>query len=353
MMPRGFVAGLHLRWDGVRQRPHHLLTRIAAEVPVVVVEEPFAEREDRDEVRHDGNVTIVRPYRRRGWSAPFVDAQAIETARGLAGRAPIGVWLSTPIMLPLADALGAQPLVYDVMDELANFDVVPEGIVEAERDALARAQLIFAGGRSLFRSRAAWGAKVRCEPSGVEFEHFTARVAPHPVLAALKGPVFGYVGVIDERIDVDLIADLADTFPQGHVVLVGPICKLDPAKLPRRANVWLTGPVPYDTLPSWLAGFDVALMPFALNRATAFISPTKTLEYLAAGKPVVSTPIADVRAEFSDAVIIASGSEAFIAAVRNALSPSPVRIARGLEHAQARTWDSIAARMLNDIANLT
>jgi glycosyltransferase involved in cell wall biosynthesis len=352
VIPRTFVAGLHLRWDGVRQRPHHLLSRLALRVPVVVVEEPFAAGEDRDEVRRDGDVTIVRPLRRRGWSPPWLDEHTIATARRHAGEAPVGVWLSTPIMLPLADAFDAQPLVYDIMDELANFDIVPAGLVDAERETLARAQVVFTGGRSLYASRAGLGDKVRCEPSGVEFERFAADVAPHPLPSQLRGPVFGYVGVIDERLDVGLIETLADAFPDGHIVLVGPVFKLDPARLPRRANVHLTGPVPYDALPSWLAGFDVALMPFAQNRATASISPTKTLEYFAARKPVVSTPIADVAAEFSDAAFIAEGPNAFVDAVRLALDPPPARIARGLDYARARTWDAIAARMIDVVAAL-
>jgi glycosyltransferase involved in cell wall biosynthesis len=256
------------------------------------------------------------------------------------------------MMLALVDALDARPLVYDVMDELAQFDLAPDGMAENERALLERADLVFAGGRSLYAKRAALGAKVRCEPSGVEFERFSADVAPHPLPAELRWPVFGYVGVVDERLDLELIAGLADAFPGGHVVLVGPVVKLDPARLPRRTNLHLTGGMPYDALPSWLAGFDVALMPFARNRATEFISPTKTLEYFAAGKPVVSTGITDVVAEFADAAFIADGADAFVAAARAALSPAPERVARGVAHARARTWDAIAARMIDAVAAL-
>ncbi len=164
--------------------------------------------------------------------------------------------------------------------------------------------------------------------------------------------MFGYVGVVDERIDVALIEALADAFPGGHVVLIGPVSKLDPARLPRLPNVHLTAAVPYDSLPSWLAGVDVALLPFARNRATEFISPTKTLEYFAAGKPVVSTGIADVVAEFADTVYVADGAPSFAAAVREALRAEPERIARGVEYARARTWDAIARRMLDAVASL-
>jgi UDP-galactopyranose mutase len=352
VLPRAFVAGLHLRWDGVWQRPQQLLSRIARDVPVVVVEEPFAAHEDRDVVFRDRGVTVVRPLRTRGWSTPLVDDASIATARSLAGVGPSGVWLYTPMMHVLADAFDAAPLVYDVMDELAQFDFAPEGMAANDRAMLERADLVFAGGRSLFAARATLGPKVRCEPSGVEFERFAADVAPHPLPAGLRGPVFGYVGVVDERIDIALIEAVAEAFPGGHVVLIGPISKLDPARLPRRPNVHLTGPVPYDALPSWLAGVDVALMPFAHNRATEFISPTKTLEYFAAGKPVVSTSIADVVAEFADAVYVADGGPAFAAAARQALRAEPDRIARGVAHARGRTWDTIARRMLDAVASL-
>ena len=352
MTPRAFVAGLHLRWDGVRQRPHHLLARIAREIPVVVIEEPFAARADRDDVHVEGDVTVVRPLRRRGWSPPFVDDAAIAAARRIVGDGPCGVWLYTPMMRALAEAFGAAPLVYDVMDELAQFDFAPAGMREHERAVLDRADLVFAGGRSLFAARSALGERIRCEPSGVDIERFEANVAPHPLPAQLRGPVFGYVGVIDERLDLALVAALAEAFPDGHVVLVGPVAKIDAAALPHRPNVHLTGAVPYDALPSWLSGFDVALMPFARNRATEFISPTKTLEYFAAGLPVVSTRIADVADAYADTVLFGDDAPAFIDAARAALAATPARIERGRAHARARTWDAIAARMLDAVAAL-
>jgi glycosyltransferase involved in cell wall biosynthesis len=350
LTPRRFVAGLHLRWDGVWQRPQQLLSRIARSVPVIVVEEPFPAFEDRDEVVHDGPVTIVRPLRRRGWSQPFVDEQLLRTVRDLAGEGPHGVWLYTPMLDSLADAFDASPLVYDVMDELAQFDFAPDGLAERDRALVARADLVFTGGRSLYASRASAGPKVRCEPSGVEVERFAVDVAPHPLTTQLRGPVFGYTGVIDERIDIALLDALATEIPGAHVVLVGPVVKIDPGLLPRRPNVHLTGGVPYDSLPSWLAGFDVALLPFARTRATEFISPTKTLEYFAAGKPVVSTRIADVVAEFGDVVWLADDPTSFVAAACEALRPPPARLARGLAFARSRTWDAIAQRMLDALA---
>ncbi len=350
-LPGAFVAGVHLRWDGVWQRPHHLLSRLAERVPVVVIEEPFGAHEDRDEVRHEGNLSVIRPLRRRGWSEPLVDAHAIATARALAGERPCGAWLYTPMMSELVEAFDASPVVFDAMDELANFDFAPAGIRERETALLTRADVVFAGGRSLYESRSAYGAKVHCVPSGVEFDRFAATVAPHPLVAGLRGRVFAYVGVIDERLDYATIAALADAFPADHVVLAGPVVKVDPALLPQRTNVHFTGRLPYAMLPSLLAGVDVALMPFAINRATASISPTKTLEYFAAGVPVVSTPVHDVVRSYGEVVRIGDGTDAFVAAVRAALVPDPARIARGIAAAQAQAWDAIFARMWQTLAD--
>jgi hypothetical protein len=343
--PDVFVAGLHLRWDGVWQRPHHLLTRLAKKLPVVVVEEPYGAAVDRDEVHGDGDLTVIRPLRRRGWGEPLIDAQALATARAFVGSRRCGAWLYTPMMSELIDAFAASPVVYDAMDDLANFDFAPRGMRERETALLERADVVFAGGRTLYENRRAYGAKVHCFPSGVELARFAADVWPHPLTAMLKAPVLAYLGVIDERLDYDLIAALADAFPRAAVVLAGPIVKVDPARLPQRANVHYTGRLAYNALPSLLAGVDVALMPFAINRATASISPTKTLEYFAARRPVVSTPIADVVAAYGDIAYIADGSVAFVAAVRAALDAPPERIERGFAEAARQTWEAIFARM--------
>jgi UDP-galactopyranose mutase len=346
-----FVAGLHLRWDGVWQRPHHLLTRLAERLPVIVLEEPHGAAADRDEIRQYGDLTVVRPLRRRGWGEPLVDERALATVRTLTGSRRCGAWLYTPMMTGLIDAFAAAPVVYDVMDDLANFDFAPAGMREREAALLARADVVFAGGRTLYESRRSYGANVHCFPSGVEFARFAADTGPHPLAAMLRAPVMVYAGVIDERLDYELIAALADAFPDGHVILAGPVVKVDPARLPQRKNVHYTGRLPYGSLPSLLAGAGVALMPFAINRATASISPTKTLEYFAARRPVVSTPIADVVTAYGDIAYIAAGAPAFIAAVREALSAPVERIERGVAAAAAQTWDAIFARMWAEVCS--
>ena len=351
------VVGSHLRWDGVRQRPHHVLTRLSQNLPVIFVEEPFFvdDRDERDEIRHDGAVTICHPERSEAKSRdrPYVDGRTIETVRALVGDATPIVWLYQPMMLELAGAFPGSPLVYDCMDDLAAFAFAPRKMREREKTLLERTDLVFCGGRTLYEHRKRFGEKVRLCPSGVEYNRFAdaRELAPHSAVAALAPPRFGYLGVIDERIDLALIASLAEDASR-NVVMVGPLAKIDPALLPRSANVHFTGMLPYATLPSILAGLEVALMPFAQNDSTRSISPTKTLEYLAAEVPVVSTPVADVMTDYRDVVTIADGEEFVRACARDAVSPNRARLSRGGEIARTHGWDAIAEQMWDDLRRI-
>jgi UDP-galactopyranose mutase len=339
------VAALHLRYDGVRQRPHHILARLAERVPVLVVEEPFAAGADANELASIGAVTRLRPKRRPPLGA-HVDALTIEDVRRWVGtRRPL-LWFYQPMMSALATAFANAPVVYDCMDELAAFDFASSELPQRERELQARAAIVFAGGRTLYEKRRGLGDKVRLEPSGVDVAHFArARTLPRPqLLSSLASPVCTYVGAIDERIDFAPVRALARR--GASVVLVGPVVKIDAATLPRDPNVHFSGAVPYDGLAAILAGTDVALMPFARNASTTAISPTKTPEYLAAGCPVVSTAIADVVADFGDAVAFADDPEAFADACFAAYErPDAARRARGEAAVRDRSWDGIVARM--------
>jgi UDP-galactopyranose mutase len=345
------IAGSHLRFDGVWQRPQQILSRLAERVPVLFVEEPFPAGEDRNAIFERGAISVLRPFRREPGEARL-DAPTIEHARSWLGTRRAALWLYTPMMLELAGAFPGAPLIFDCMDDLASFDFAPAGMRERERELLERAGLIFAGGRSLYERRRRAGERVKLYPSGVEFERFAAArsVEPHPLFAALEGPIFGYSGVIDERLDLAIVQELAAR--ECQLVFVGPIVKIDAAILPRAPNVHFTGQVPYETLPRFLAGFDVALLPFARNAATANISPTKTPEYLAAGLPVVSTPIADVVADWGDIVHVAETPQDFAAACFAALTPDPARREQGFERARCMAWDGIAAAMWDDLQQL-
>ena len=347
------VAGSHLRYDGVRQRPQHLLSRLAHAVPVLVVEEPFlAARAGEHREARDG-LEVLRPLR-PSFEAERVDARTIAEVEAWVGRRRPLLWLYSPMLSALADAFPGAPLVYDCMDELAAFAFAPPEMKARERELVRRADVIFTGGRSLYEARRALGEKVKLYPSGVEFEHFAraARIAPHPLYARLARPVYGYFGVIDERLDLDVLRALGAA--DAQTVMIGPVVKVDPAVLPRLPNVHFTGAVSYDDLPSLLAGFDVALLPFARNASTANISPTKTPEYLAGGKPVVSTPIADVVAAWGDVVTVAATPSAFVRACAEvAAHPDAARLERGALRARDQAWDAIVARMWRDLERLS
>jgi glycosyltransferase involved in cell wall biosynthesis len=216
------------------------------------------------------------------------------------------------------------------MDELAAFKNAPRQMRQRETALLKSADLVLTGGPRLYEAKRTSNPNVVCLPSAVDASHYAMRRATGDAAAMERSaalqpdasPRLGFFGVIDERLDLDLVACLADADPKWQIVMVGPVVKIDPAALPRRANLHWLGQQPYAMLPQLVAGWDVCLMPFALNESTEFISPTKTLEYMAAGKPVVSTPVHDVRAMFGDVVAIAATAESFIAACRAALAES-------------------------------
>jgi UDP-galactopyranose mutase len=345
------VAGSHLRHDGVWQRPHHVLARLGLRVPVLYVEEQLGSGDDHDTLEPLKAFDVLRPLRRA--PAPGIDGATLAAVRAWCGRRRPLVWLYSPMLLALADAFDTAPLVYDCMDDLAAFAFAPPEMRAREAELLARAGVVFAGGRSLFARRAGQARHLVLAPSGVEFERFAQAAAgpPHPALAGLSRPVFGYFGVLDERIDLATVAALGDTI--GTTVMIGPVAKIDSASLPRGPRLRYPGQVDYGELPRFLAGFDVAIMPFALNAATASISPTKTPEYLAGARPVVSTPIADVIADYGTAVrFAATPSEFAEACAEEARAPDRERVARGLLLARHAGWDAVVERMLTALRTL-
>jgi UDP-galactopyranose mutase len=349
----------HLRWDFVFQRPQHLMSRFARTMQVVFWEEPIAgEGEPRLVLRDGGNgVTIATPH-----LSPALEGEAregalrrlLDTVLDTPGR-PVIRWYYTPMMLPFSSHLQAVCTVYDCMDELANFRFAPPELIPLERKLLEMADLVFTGGYSLYEVKRRLHPSVHPFPSSVDVAHFaTARqAAGEPAdQAGLPGPRLGFYGVIDERMDLGLIASVADARPDWTLVMIGPVVKLDPAALPQRPNIHYLGGKQYDELPGYAAGWNVALMPFAINAATRFISPTKTPEYLAAGLPVVSTPISDVIRHYGkvEGVFVAGGAPAFIDACDKALA---LRSSGDGWRAEAdamlaeQSWDQVAARMLN------
>lgn len=271
----------------------------------------------------------------------------------LAGRHPHHLaWLHTPGALPLLDALDPETIVYDCMDELSAFLDPPPGLLAQEQSLFAHADLVFAGGPSLYAAKRCFHPHVYCFPSSVDVTHFRQsldRNIAHPAFRALPGPKLGFFGVLDERFDGELVAALADSEPTWQLVLVGPVAKIDPSQLPRRSNIHYTGQQPYAALPSFLASWDVCLLPFALNDATRFISPTKSLEYMAAELPVVSTAVPDVVSQHADVIAIAHTPDEFISHCRQALAqPAGERqrlIRRMREKLAITSWDATTDAM--------
>lgn len=350
----------HLRWNFVFQRPQHLMSRFAEARRVIFWEEPEAalpECEPALGVRTcaETGVVVVTPSLPEGLDEATREATLTSLLDAfLAGeQGPFVRWYYTPMMLPFSRQVPSACTVYDCMDELANFRFAPPQLLELERELLEASDVVFTGGYSLYEAKKDRHPNIHPFPSSVDRNHFAQARAMDAVpddQHMLPRPRFGFYGVVDERMDLDMIAALADAHPEWSIVMVGPVVKIDPADLPQRANIHYLGGKSYDELPVYLGGWDVALMPFAINDSTKFISPTKTPEYLAGGRPVVSTPITDVIRHYSEleAVFIADGPQAFIKACEDALA-----LARGddewLKEVDVKlanlSWDITYARM--------
>ena len=350
-----FLCFSHLRWDFVFQRPQHLLTRFAGRWPVVVWEEPLVggEAAPRLDLRPAGDaIRIATPHLPAGLDTDATRAALATLLDGfLAGEPPVAVrWYYTPMMLAFSRSVVAGCTVYDCMDELSAFRFAPPDLLALEEELLSTADLVFTGGYSLYEAKRTRHPDVRPFPSSVDVPHFARARDRTPGRGA--SPRFGFYGVIDERMDLALLGQLAAARPDWTIEVVGPVVKIDPADLPRHDNLYYPGSRTYDELPATIAGWDVALMPFAINEATRFISPTKTPEYLAAGRPVVSTPILDVARHYGtlQGVRIADAGPRFIAACDEALA-----LVRGGDLSwrdeadallAATSWDDTAADML-------
>lgn len=347
----------HLRWDFVYQRPQHLLSRFASERRVFFIEEPIAGDgpPSLDLSWSDDGVWVAVPHVPRSF-----DQRATERAlrallddllRSHSIRSHIA-WYYSPMALGFSRHLEPIVTIYDCMDELSAFFGAPPEMRERERELFERADLVFTGGHSLYEAKRGQHPSVHAFPSSIDVEHFARARANPPEpddQAAIAGPRLGYFGVIDERLDLELLVGIADARPDWQIVMIGPVVKISHESLPRRANIHYLGKKPYAELPSYIAGWDVAIMPFARNDATRFISPTKTPEYLAAGRPVISTSIRDVVRPYGLAglVSIADETEPFVAIVERELQRSDRAhwLARVDACLASNSWDSTWARM--------
>jgi len=348
----------HLRWDFVFQRPQHLLSRFAATRTVLVFEEPLPVEPGAAmgvdiRVCAATGVIVATPRLPDGLDGPSRKAvmrQLLDEAVAARNIKRPVLWYYTPMMLPVARHIEAAAIVYDCMDELANFRFAPPELTTLERELFASADVVFTGGYSLYEAKQALHDNIHPFPSSVDTAHF-AQARSMPVDRPGERPRLGFFGVIDERMDLELISRVAEARPDWDFEMVGPVVKIAEEDLPRRPNLSYPGQRSYDDLPACLARWDVALMPFAINESTRFISPTKTPEYLAAGRPVVSTPIRDVVRHYGDldAVQVAADAESFVAGCEAALalmrSPDRAWLNEVDDALSTLSWDQTQLRM--------
>src|SRR3954470_5249952 len=367
--PTTLICFSHLRWNFVFQRPQHLMSRFARDMDVIYWEEPveIGRREtaylEVREAPDAPNVRVVVPHMPEGMPDDAREAalQRLLEAHLACVRGTLIAWYYTPMMLTFSRDIDADLTVYDAMDELSKFKFAPAKLLDLEKELIERADIVFTGGSSLYEAKKDRHDNVHCFPSSVDRVHFLkarSRQFDPADQEELPRPRLGFYGVIDERFDTELLAKVAEMRPDWSFVMLGPVVKIAQEDLPRRPNIHYLGAKIYAELPPYLSGWDVALMPFAMNESTEFISPTKTPEYLAGGKPVVSTPVRDVVRHYGhlEGVLIAGDAESFVAACDQALElgrhPESGWLAEADLILSATSWDTTQARMAGLIADL-
>jgi UDP-galactopyranose mutase len=366
-LPPDLLCFSHLRWDFVFQRPQHLLTRANRHSRVFFLEEPlFVDPAEmpRMEIRRVGErLYVATPHLPHGLSPESVNEWQRELLDLLLDERQVQsftAWYYTPMALAFSEHLQPALTVYDCMDELSAFRGAPPALLNWERQLLKRADLVFTGGQSLYEAKRNRHARVHAFPSSIDWKHFAqARQKPEEPAdqAAITGPKLGFYGVLDERFDIDLLAEVARRRPDLHFIMLGPVVKIAPESLPQAENIHYLGMKSYDELPRYVAHWDAALLLFALNESTRYISPTKTPEYLAAGLPVVSTPIRDVVRPYGDKglVHIAATADEFIAAIDLALPTRSCPVRQGnvdrflANNSWDKTWERMRTLMLEHL----
>ena len=360
------IVHCHLRWEGVWQRPQQFLSRLSQRHPILFVEGPILHETCSEpsyvlrEITDYPNITVMHTHfpASRFQDGKWVDEKRRELlACALEGplkgkfERPVQ-WFYDPMAAPAhMHKFGDLAIVYDCMDELSQFRFAPPEIVTRERQLLASADVVFAGGRKMCESKSRFNKNCHFYGCGVDVKHFSRARAvdttvPQDISFGEGQLVLGYFGVIDERLDYDLIARLADSNSAWHIAMIGPTCKVNPNALPQRPNVHWLGRREYAQLPEYTKGFDVCLMPFALNEATEYINPTKALEYMATGRPIVSTAVPDVVSNFSKVVKVARSIDEFVETCRKeCLQPDEAAIDRGIQMAEENQWETIVQKL--------
>ncbi|MBW3624388.1 MAG: glycosyltransferase family 1 protein [Armatimonadetes bacterium] len=362
-LPEDIIVHSHHRWFATHiwQRPHHIISRLAQRHRIFYIEEPWWKApQDHPHLSiypHQENPVVIRPMaHRQAARLPRISERNQQAIRQL-----LSVYLDQQNVrkairwhyAPLARYLGGiteEPLtVYDCMDEHAAFKGAPPELLEVERKLLGEADLVFTGGRSIYESKRPCNERCYRFDSGVDLDHFARATSDIPLpgdVAHLPRPIIGYFGAIDERIDYPAIRAMAEAHPDWSIVLIGPVTKVDPKSLPKGPNLHWLGGRSYGDLPAYLKAFDVATILFADNEATRSLSPTKTPEYLAGRKPVVSGPVPDIVDQYSDYIWIARSPQEWVARTEEALRDhTPARADAAVRFIQQFGWDGIVDRM--------
>jgi glycosyltransferase involved in cell wall biosynthesis len=342
----------HLRWNFVFQRPQHLMIRIARTNRVFFFEEPvFDDGMHYDVTKTAEGICLIVPHLSNAMSAEEIQEHQREFLSRFLINMNIrryAVWYFTPMALPISENLDPLLRIYDCMDELSGFKFAPQAVKELEKKLMGMADIVFTGGYSLYEAKKNQHHNIHPFPSSIDYDHFSkARysIQDPSDQECIPHPRFGFCGVIDERMNIGLLAEVAKQREDWHFVLIGPVVKINQADLPRQSNIHYLGMKNYNELPAYLAGWDVAIMPFALNESTRFISPTKTPEYLAAGKPVISTPINDVMRHYHTVVNFAATAEDFIKVAENDIEFDEVWLHHVDILLAENSWDKTWQRM--------
>ena len=353
------VCFSHLRWNFVFQRPQHLLSRFAKVYRLFYVEEPiFHEQDDTIIITlTKENVFVVVPHLKQGTNSESIEKRQEKLLQQLFKSIGLNnyiFWYYTPMALAFTSAFNPELVIYDCMDELSAFKFAPASLKQFELQLLQKADVVFTGGQSLYEAKKDAHHNIHPFPSSIDKEHFfkgRQKMTDPADQAKIPHPRIGFYGVVDERMDIDLIGQVARKRPDWHFVIIGPVVKIDPATLPKHKNIHYLGGKSYNDLPSYLGGWDIAIIPFALNESTRYISPTKTPEYLSAGKPVISTSIRDVVHPYgtSKLVHIADSPAEFIKAAESELSETDRNawLARVDSFLSDVSWDNTWKKMMS------
>jgi len=297
----------------------------------------------------ENKVGLIRALNRLLWVG-----YAKEAALRLGTARPV-VWINFPFNPRLAKSLSPRAVVYDVMDEFVEFSIAPRKARRMEEEVLNRASFVSTGTYALYEKKTALHPHVRYIPCGVDFELFNSvvkRKPPRPQdFPKARAPVFGYFGTLNERIDAELIEEVARRRPGWLFVLIGPIQR-SYGGTRQLGNVYYLGLKPYKLLPTYLAHFDVCTMPYRITEATKSISPVKLLEYFAAGKPVITTRIPDVLRFYESLVWVVDGADDFITkgeALLRMIQSGHLSYDQYVEVARQRSWEQMAEQMVSGI----